>query len=306
MAKTIKTKIIDLKTAVTSYVKDGSLICLGSAIAREPIAVAREIVRQKITDLTLMTSAQTTAGEILVGAGCLKKIEFAYFWIGVITQGRNFRRAIEKGIPRKPMIEEYSMYSAVLRVLAGSMGISFLPCKSLIGSDIPKYNPRIKLMEDPYTGEQIAIVPAVNPDVAFIHVQRCDTSGNAVIIGNLWNDITLSRAAKKTVITCEEIVSEAEIRSNPNMTAIPNYCVDAVVHVPFGAHPEPVDGYYWMDQPFRADFGNRTKTHRGFIEWLEEWVYKCPNHEDYLGKLGNRRLEKLKAIEKKFRKEMKD
>ena len=198
------------------------------------------------------------------------------------------------------------MYSAALRILAGSMGVSFLPCKSMVGSDIPKHNPRIKIIDDPFTGERVALVPAVNPDVAFIHVQRCDPTGNAVIVGNLWNDPTLARAAKKTVVTCEEIIPESEIRRNPNMTAIPNYCVDAVVHLPFGAHPEPVDGYYWMDQPFRSDFGNRTRTHEGFLAWLDEWVYGCANHDDYLARLGAGRLEKLSSMEKGFRKHMSD
>ncbi|MBW1734618.1 MAG: CoA transferase subunit A [Deltaproteobacteria bacterium] len=299
-----RTKIMDLKTAVASHVTDGCTLSLGGAIAREPVAVAREIVQQGKQDLTLTGTAKTTAGEILVGAGCIKRLELAYLWIGVIGQGRNFRRAMEEGIPRRPELEEYSMFSAALRVLAGSIGVPFLPVKSLMGSDLPKVNDRIKRIEDPYSGEPIHVVPAVNPDVAFIHVQRSDPSGNAVILGNLWNDPTLARAARKTIITCEEIVEEKEIRKNPTMTAIPHYCVSGVVHLPYGAHPEPVDGYYWMDQPFRKAFADKSKTREGFLAWLDEWVYGCPTHQIYMEKLGQKRFDSLCRLERRFREGM--
>lgn len=297
-------KITDLASTVATYVQDGCTLSLGGAIARECVAVAREIVRQQKKDLTLIGAAKTSAGEILVGAGCLKRIEIAYFWIGVVGQGYNFRRAVEQGIPLRPEVVDYSMFSASLRFLAGSMGIGFMPTRSTLHSDIIRYNPDIKTMADPYTGQEVAVVPAANPDVAFIHVQRCDPSGNAVIVGNLWNDPTLARAARKTVITCEEIISEKEIRSNPNLTAIPRYCVDAVVPLPLGAHPEPVDGYYWMDQPFRRDFALRSQSREGFLGWLQEWVWGCPDHQAYLEKLGERRAQALGLIEKRFRQGM--
>ncbi|MEW5913469.1 MAG: CoA-transferase [Thermodesulfobacteriota bacterium] len=297
-------KVTDLASVVNKYVTDGCSICLGGAIARESVAVAREIVRQQKKDLTLMGAAMTSAGEILVGAGCLKRIEIAYFWIGVVGQGFNFRRAVEQGVPRRPKVADYSNFSASLRFLAGSMGIGFMPTRSLRHSDIIRYNPDIKTMADPYTGQEVALVPAANPEVAFIHVQRADPSGNAVIMGNLWNDPTLARAARKTIITCEEIISEQEIRTNPNLTAIPRYCVEAVVPLPFGAHPEPVDGYYWMDQPFRRDFALRSQSREGFLGWLQEWVWDCADHNAYLEKLGARRIQALAAIEKRFRQGM--
>ena len=297
-------KVTDLTSAVNRYVFDGCTIALGSAIAREPVAVAREIVRQDKRDLTLTCEAKTSSGEILIGAGCLRKIELAYIWISAVGQGYNFRRAMEEGVPLRPALEEYSMYTASLRFLAGSMGIGFMPCKSLLHSDIPQYNPSIKIIEDPYTSEPVALVPASNPDVAFCHVQRCDRMGNAVILGNMWNDATLCRAARKTIITCEELIEETEIRKNPNMTVIPHYCVDAVVQVPYGAHPEPVDGYYSMDQPFRRDFAKRSQTREGFLSWLREWVWDCPDQNAYLEKLGAHRTQILVDIEKKFRKGM--
>ena len=266
--------------------------------------MAREVIRQGKKDLALICDAKTSAGELLVGAGCLARIEMAYLWIGVVGQGRNFRRAVEEGVPRRPEILDYSMFAMSMRFLAGSLGLGFMPTTSLLASDIAAHNPSVKLMQDPYSSKPVALVPAANPDVAFIHVQRCDPLGNAVIVGNQWNDATLARAARKTVVTCEKIVDEDEIRRNPMMTTIPHYCVDAVVHLPYGAHPEPVDGCYWMDQPFRRNFVVRSKTRQGFLDWLDEWVWGCPEHQDYLDKLGPERLAALAGLEKKFRKGM--
>jgi glutaconate CoA-transferase subunit A len=201
-------------------------------------------------------------------------------------------------------MEDYSMYASSMRILAGSMGIPFLPIKSVLGSDIPKFNKKLKTMQDPYTDEQVILVPALNPDVTFIHVQYCDPSGNARILGNLANDPSLARAARKTIITCEKIISEEEIRQNPMMTSIPYFCVDAVVEVPYGAHPEPVDGVYAIDEPFIWNFADQSKSREGFCEWMEEWVYHCPQQNDYYEKLGKERLDALNNMEKKFREGM--
>jgi glutaconate CoA-transferase subunit A len=235
---------------------------------------------------------------MLIGAGCVKKIETSYNWIGGIGTGMNYRRAVEHGIPNKIEVEEYSNYSASLRFLAGAMGIPYLPTYSLLGSDIPKYNKQIKITENPYnSGEKLALVPAAQPDVAFIHVQRADINGNAQVYGCTTNCMNQARAAKYTVLLCEEIIPTSEIRKNPNLTLIPQYCVDAVVHVPFGAHPFPVAGYYWIDLPFRRDFVRENATQEGFEKWLDEWVFDTGSLEAYLDKVGRERLSKLAKME---------
>lgn len=290
-------KQMTLQEAVSAFLPDGASFSLGGITAREPMAATHEIIRQGKKDLTYITATTTDAPNMLLGAGCIKKLEMAYVWIGVVGTGLNLRRAVEKGIPRPVEIEDYSNFGASLRFLAGAMDIPYLPTRSMLGSDLPKHNPKIKLTQDPYTGEQLALVPAANPDVAFIHVQRCDPMGNAQIWGLSSNDQNLARAAKKVVITTEEIIPTSEIRRNPNATSIPYYCVDAVVELPFGCHPFPVAGYYWTDIPFRRQFMMANKTQEGFEAWVKEWIIETGSFEEYLKKVGKDRLDKLAQLE---------
>jgi glutaconate CoA-transferase subunit A len=260
-------------------------------------AAAYEIVRQQKKNLYFITDSENEPAEILIGAGYVRKLLHAYTWIGLIGSGLSFRRAVEKGIPRSVEVEEYSNLAVGMMYMAGALNVPYMPLRSLVGSDLPKCNPNIKIVEDPYGGKPIALVPALKPDVAFIHVQKADKMGNAQIWGMLANDVNLARAAKHVVITCEEIVPTSELRKIPNMTAIPFYCVDAVVEVPFCSHPAGVAGYYWMDIPFRRTFLNANKSDEGFRKWLKEWVLDIDNHNDYLKKLGEARLDKLRGLE---------
>jgi glutaconate CoA-transferase, subunit A len=296
--KSSKDKQISLHDAVEKYLPNGSSFSFGGLGARDPFAIAFEMIRQEKKDLTMITASGMDIANIVIGAGCIRKVEGAYVWIGSVGSGLNYRRAVEKGIPVKVETEEYSNYAASLRFLAGSMNIPFMACRSMLGSDIPKYNSKIKLIDDPYTGEPVALVPAANPDVAFIHVQKADLSGNGQIWGILMNDPTIARAARSVVITCEEIVSTREIRKLSNMTAIPGYCVDAVVQVPFCSHPMWTAGYYWCDLPFRRNFMLYNKSQEAFDQWVKEWVLDTGSWQGYLDKLGQDRLDKLMQMER--------
>lgn len=290
-------KVTSLEETVREFVPEGGEVCLGGFVGRAAMAVVYEIVRQQKKDLTLILDSEVEPGEILIGAGCVKKVVLAYLWIGIIGGGLNFRRAVEKSIPRPLEVEEYSNFAMALRFMAGAMDAPYMPLRSQIGSDLPKCNPLIKVTEDPYTGETISLVPAVKPEVAFIHVQKADKMGNAQIWGMLGNDVNIARAAKHVVVTCEEIIPTFEIRRIPNMTAIPFYCVDAVVEIPFASHPLGVAGYYWIDTPFRKNFINASRTYEGFKEWANEWIFGCNNFDDYLRKIGPDRLAKLRRLE---------
>ncbi len=290
-------KRMGLAEAVGEFLPDGASFSFSGIGAREPMAVAHEIIRQNKKDLTFITATTLDSSNLMIGAGCIKKIEMAYSWIGVVGNGLNLRRAVEKGVPLKIEVEDYSNFGASCRFLAGAMNIPYIPTYSMLGSDIPTYNKRIIIDKDPYTGDKVALVPAAKPDVAFIHVQRCDAMGNAQIWGVAANDINIARAAKKVVLTTEEIIPTDEIRKNPNATAIPNYCVDAVVHVPFGCFPLFVAGYYWSDIPFRRNFIMANATHEGFMAWLEEWVLAPGGFEAHLDKVGRDRLDKLVEME---------
>lgn len=290
-------KLTTIEKAVSQYVQDGMSISLSGIGGREPMAVVYEIIRRKKRDLTLITDSKMDSACMLIGAGCLKKMETAYCWISSLGGAVNYRRAVEKGIPAPLEVEEYSNYGASLRFLAGAMDVPFLPTRSMLGSDFLQYNPRLRQMQDPYQGEPLVLVPAACPDVAFIHVQQADRQGNCKILGATVNDMNMARAAKKVIVTCEELVDTVEIRKTPNMTAIPHYCVDAVVHVPYCSHPFFVAEYYWCDMPFRREFMKRNDSQEHFEEWLKEWVYDVPDFDAYLDKVGRDRLEKLAEME---------
>jgi len=242
-------KVMTLEEAVSRFVVDGCSVAYGGIAGREPMAVSYEIVRQRKKDLTHITDTTIDAAEILIAGGCLKKVECAYIWIGVVGSGHNYRRAMEKGIPHYLETEEYSNYGCSMRFMAGALGLPYMPLKSLLGSDIITHNSRIKVIEDPYGSGPLALVPATHPDVAFIHVQRADEKGNAQIWGMVGNDDNISRAARRVVVTCEEIIPTSEIRKIPNMTAIPSYCVSAVVKVPFCCTLSPYQGITGWTSP---------------------------------------------------------
>lgn len=290
-------KRMTLKEAVATFVTDGCSITFGGLGSREPFAACHEIIRQRKKDLTFITATTTDTAEPLIAAGCIKRVESAYIWIGVVGMGLNWRRAVEQGIPHYLEIEEYSNYAMGLRFMAGASGVPFMPTKSLLGTDMIKVNPKIKVIDDPYGNGPVALVPAAQPDVAFIHVQRADKAGNAQIWGMFVNDDIIARAAKKVVLTCEEIIPTSEIRKLPNMTAIPSYCVSAVVEAPFGCHPLSVAGYYWMDIPFRRQMVAASRTREGILQWMDEWIYGIESHNDYLNKVGWDRLAKLQELE---------
>ena len=292
-----KDKRMSLEDAVHEYVQDGSSVAYGAMAGREPMAVSYELVRQKKKDLVFITDTTVDAAEILIAGGCLKKVECAYIWVGVVGSGLNYRRSMEEGIPHYLETEEYSNFGCSMRFMAGAMNVPYMPIKSLLGSDIITHNPKIKVVDDFYGTGPLAFVPAARPDVAFIHVQRADKMGNAQIWGMYANDDNISRAAKNVVLTCEEIIPTSEIRKIPNMTAIPSYLVKAVVEAPFCCHPLPVSGYYWMDIPFRREIVGASKTREGIVAWMDEWIHGVKDFSGYKEKVGAGRLARLYEME---------
>lgn len=291
-------KVLSLKEAVREFVRDGCSMTFGGFCGRNSQAAVYEIVRQKKRNLTVIDDSPADQLDLLIGAGCIQRVEIAWNAVSIFSLARNYRRSVEEGIPHRIDVQDYSNYASGLRFLAGAMNVPFMPTRSLLGSDIPKHNQAIKIIADPYAGAPIAIVPAATPDIAIIHVQRADVHGNCQIWGHLANDENKARAAKHTVVTCEEIVQDDAILTIPNMTAIPSYCVDAVVKVPYGSHPWSCYGYYYHDVVFQRDYAELDKTREGFLKWLGEWVLSYEDHVDYCRKVGRQRLSKLTGIER--------
>ncbi len=296
----VASKIMPLAEAVRKFIPDGSRLRSCGIGLRKPMGFAYEIVRQKKRDLTLLLSGWTEDADILIGAGCLEKLEGSYLGLEAFGLAYCYRRAMEKGIPKKILIEEYSNFGMTMRFMAAAMGLPFMPIKSNLGSDLLRVesfrHPKAVTLDDPFgTGERVALLPACHADVSLLHAQRCDEDGNTQVWGQIGDDNWGTPAGKKIVVGVEEIVSTKVVRRDPNRTIVPGFRVDAIVPLAFGAHPYQVQGYYDLDAAFRKEYAERSVDLDSWNGWMDEWVYGVDGHEGYLKKLGADRLNGLRA-----------
>ena len=289
----IKDKRCTMSEAVNRFVKDGSMVAIEGFTSFISFAAAHEIIRQKVKELILIRMTPDLVYDQMIAAGVAKKLVFSYLGNPGVGSLYCVRRAVEKNIPRPLEIEEYSHFGMVGRYIAGASNLPFFPLRSYLGSDMPGANPGIQFVKSPYDEEEIAVVPPIKPDVAFIHAQRADIHGNTQLWGLLGMQKEVAFASKNVVIVVEEIVDEEIIRRDPNRTLIPGLIVDAVVVEPFGAHPSYVQGYYDRDNKFYLAWDEVSRDQAATEAWLEEWVYALPDRQAYLDKLGNERLESL-------------
>ena len=287
-------KVMSMKEAVSKFVRDGDTAYLAGFTHLIPFAAGHEIIRQRKKDLTLCRATPDIIYDQMIAVGCAKKIVFSYAGNPGVGSLRCFRRATEKGVPKALEIEEYTHFGLSGRLFAGATNMPFLPLRTNLGSDLPAQNPNIRSVADPYTGDEVSVVPPLKPDVAVVHVQRCDSGGNAHIWGIVGEQKDAAFAAKKVILTAEEIVSEDVIRSDPNRTLIPDFIVHAVVHEPWAAHPSYTQGYYDRDNEFYVQWDEITKEHDTTMKYLDEWVYGVEDRAAYLKKLGPEKLAKLK------------
>jgi acyl CoA:acetate/3-ketoacid CoA transferase alpha subunit len=274
--------------AVRRYVNDDDYLSYDlSSMVRGPMSLEREIVRQKKKNLWLAAKFTLLDSTLLVAGGCVSKID-----VGFAGLGRPLFEAIEKGIVETI---DWSNGTLALRHLAGAMGVPFLPTRALLATDTFKHS-GAKVVEDPFTGKKICLVPAINPDVAIIHVNQCDIYGNARIFGPSIAPLETAMASKNVILSTEELVDTEDIRKNPGRTTIPYYLVNAVVKAPFGAHPGTVPGLYTYDAENLDRFFS-AKSLEELQEYLEEFVYGMSSHEDYTSYIGQAKLRKLKELE---------
>ena len=295
------TKLLSMREAIARYVPDGASIAIGLALeALIPHAAAHEIIRQRRQDLTLIGPISDILFDQLVGAGCVAKIQAA--WVGNVSEGLGhcYRRATEKAIPRPLITESQSNFTIGLALFAAAMGAPYIPTRSLLGSDIPRHNPNLRVETSPLDGEPVLLVPAIQPDVAIIHVQRSDEEGNAHLWGNTGITQEAMLAARDVIIVAEEIVERAVIISDPNRVLGPAFKVRAVVHEPGGAHPAPVQGYYNRDHAFYHEYHTATRALEGYQEWLQTWILDVPDRAAYLAKLGEQRWQALAVKEHRY------
>lgn len=292
-------KICSLEEAVSS-IEDGAAVAMGCGLeSLIPFAAGYEIVRRKKRDLTLVAPISDIQFDQLIGAGSARKIVAA--WVGNVAAGlgHNFRRAMEEAIPQPLEVEEHSNFTIALGLKAAGMGLPYLPTRTALGSDFSAA-PHFRAISCPFTGERLLAVRAIAPDVAILHVQRADGEGNAHLWGNLGVVREAAYAAKRVILTCEEVVEHEAILSDPNRTLIPGFLVSHVVHAPFGSHPSPTQGYARRDDEFYFDYHRRSRSLEGFQEWLRKWVFEAGDHEGYLSLLGKERRERLKPGDELF------
>ena len=287
-------KIRSLHDAIAQEVEDGMSIAMGCGLeSLIPFAASYEIIRQKKNNLTLIAPISDMQFDQLIGAGCAKKIIAS--WVGNVAAGlgHNYRRAAEAGIPRPIEIEEHSNFTIGLGLQAAATGLSFLPTKTVRGSDFRSGN-QFASVRCPFTNEELLAVRAIKPDLAILHVQRADREGNAHAWGNFGVMREAGLAAKRVILTCEEIVDHDVILSDPNRNVIPGFVVTSVVHEPFGSHPSPTQGYTRRDDDFYFEYHKETRSRESFEEWLRKWVLDVKDHRGFLELLGKERMERLR------------
>lgn len=290
-----------MREAIAQFVPSGSTVVAGAALeALIPFAAGHEIIRQRVRDLTLVGPISDILFDQLIGAGCVSKVVAA--WVGNVSAGlgHNYRRACEQGIPHRLQVWDHSNFTISLALLAGGLGAPYIPTYSLLGSDLPKTNPSLKEATSPFGGEKVMLVPALQPDVAILHVQRSDEDGNAHAWGNLGISEEAALASKRVIIVAEEIVPREIILSDPNRVPAPSFKVTAVVHEPGGAHPSPVQGYYNRDHEFYHEYHRATRSAEGNESWLSDWVIGVKDRAEYLQKLGEARWRGLQRKEHRY------
>ncbi len=284
-------KLTTLKDAISKYVSDGDVVYAAGFTHLIPFAAGHEILHQNKRDLVLARATPDLIYDQMVAAGCARKVIFSYMGNPGVGSLRIVRSAIEQG---KLEWEEYSHFGMITRLQAGASGLPFLPMNQTGAADLEKVNPNIKRIPDPFGGKDVIVVPALNPDVAIVHVQRADENGNAHLWGIIGEQKEAAFAAKKVILTAEEIVDESVIRSDPNRTLIPSVVVDAVCQVPFACHPSYAQGYYDRDNDFYLQWDKISESVESVKSYLDEWVFGVKDRAEYMEKLGEEKRNKLK------------
>lgn len=281
----LEDKLMDVKEAVKKYVKNGDYLAYDfSSLTRGPQSLIREIIRQRKKNLWVLAKFTLLETVLLAGAGCVDKID-----VGFLGFGPYIARKVQEGAVK---VYDYSNGSVTYRLVAGAMGIPFMPARDLLGTDTMKHSGGI-VVRDPFSKIPVALFPALNPDVSVIHVQEADIYGNARVYGPTVATLETAMASKRVIISAERIVETIEFREHPNWTTVPYYCVDAVVHAPFGAYPGGTQGYYEMDSDHYLKLTS-IKTEEEMQKYLEEYIYSVDSHEEFLEKrVGVKRLREL-------------
>lgn len=267
----------------------------GFTLSRTQTALAHEIIRQGKRDLTLVSTSVSMQMDLMVAGGCVRRIEHGAASIERFGLTYNFRRAVER---REIEVEDFTHLGMASRFLAGEMGLPFIPVKGYLGTDLEKRrlsDQKMAVIEDPFDSNRspVVLLPACNPDVAILHVQKADRSGNILIEGCTFHEVQLARAAEKVIVTCEELVPTEFFLLDPERTTLPFIYVSAVVHQPWGSYPTCCYGYYDYDREHIQHYQSLARTDE-FDQYLERFVYDTDFDGFLQQNLSSERAEELK------------
>jgi glutaconate CoA-transferase subunit A len=275
--------IISLGEAISRYVNDGDTVALEGFTHLIPTASAHEIIRQGKKDLTLVRMTPDLVYDLLIGAGCAKKLIFSWGGNPGVGSLHRLRDAVEKQWPQPLEIEEHSHADLANSYVAGASGLPFAVLRAYAGSDLPKVNPLIKFINCPFTGEQLAAVPSVRPDVTVIHAQKADRKGNVLVQGILGVQKEAALAAKRCIVTVEEIVDN--LNAPMNACVLPGWALTAVCLVPGGAHPSYAHGYYERDNRFYQAWDPIARDRDTFTAWIDTYIRGTADFAAFQAKL---------------------
>ncbi len=274
-----KNKLMTLQEAISAYVQDGDLVGVGGlSFWRKPISACREIIRQKKRNLTLCTFVGGIEIDMLVAAGCASKVRACFVGMEIFGMAPHYRKAVESGTVK---VSEESEASIALGLKSSYLKVPFMPLKGMIGTDFPKVRNDIKQFEDPLgSGTQLMALPKIDLDVAILHVPYADQYGNGNIAGAVWLDDDMAKTAKKTIVICERLLETEDIRYLPGKAQLPMQTTDAVVKIPFGAHPTSCYDRYTFDALHIQEY---LKT--PFDEYKRKFI-NVDSHSEYLERAG--------------------
>lgn len=298
------------EAAVSAFVKDRDCLALGGfSTNRRAYGLVREIIRQRKRGLYIEGGPSGGDIDMLIGSGCVEAISLSYIAnSGYTMVCRRFREAVEAG---KLLFEDYSLDVHTIAYHGAALGLPYMPVKNMLGSDLvekwgisreerakrPKLPPeKFILQEDPFhPGSTLCLVPTPSIDVACVHVQKASPDGTCRIEGAQFQDADIAIAARHTILSCEELVSDEEMRRDPGANTLPGLCVDAVVPIPWGAHPSQCCGYYDYDSRALREYDRVSRTQADFDAYVAEYVDGCPEQGQYLDKIGAGHLVTLKV-----------
>ncbi len=276
-------EIFSLREAVERFVNDGDTLALEGFTHLIPTAASHEIIRQGKKNLTLIRMTPDLVYDLLIGAGCAKKLIFSWGGNPGVGSLHRLRDAVEKGWPQPLEISEHSHAAMANAYVAGASNLPFAVLRGYQGSDLVKVNPDIKFIQCPYTGEQLATVPSVRPQVSVIHAQKADRKGNVLIQGILGVQKEAALAARRCIVTVEEIVED--LHAPMNACVLPGWALSAVCVVPGGAHPSYAHGYYERDNRFYQAWDAIARDRETFTAWINEYIRGTEDFEQFQAKV---------------------